>query len=66
MFSREDFLSYLNEAEELFRRNIEIYTDLLNVLEEKSIANKLFVMASDDLTAFESVQALKAKFKDKT
>ena len=63
MFSKEDFLNYLEEAEELYRKNVEIYTDLLNVLEEKSLFNKLFMIANEDLTAFEYVQSAKTKLK---
>lgn len=62
MFTKEDYLKYFGELENIFRKNLVIYTDLLNDLTDQSIRNKLFMLAEEDMDAFNFVIKAKEKF----
>ena len=63
MFSKSDYYNYFNELEDQLRKAIVIYTDLLNDLSDKSIRNKLYAMAQDNMDTFSFIKAQKDNFK---
>jgi hypothetical protein len=62
MFSNNDYKGYFQEIENILTKTLVIYTDVLNEVEDKSIKNKLNVIASENMETFEFVQAQKEKF----
>lgn len=62
MFTKEDYKGYFEEVENILKKTLVIYTDILNVTDDKSIRNKLNVIASENMDSFEFVQTQKEKF----
>jgi len=62
MFTKEDYISYFEEIEEMLKKGLVIYTDLLNELGNNAIRNKLYVIASEDMDAFKFIKEEKEKF----
>jgi formiminotetrahydrofolate cyclodeaminase len=62
MFTKEDYANYFNELEEIFRKSLVIYTDLLNDISDAAIRSKLFMLASEDNDAFNFITETKAKY----
>jgi len=62
MFTKEDYTNYFNELEEIFKKTLVIYTDLLNDLSDVAIRSKLFMLASEDNDAFNFITETKAKY----
>ena len=63
MFSKSDYYNYFDELEDQLKRAIVIYTDLLNELSDKSVRNKLYAMAQDNMDTFRFIKIQKDKFK---
>lgn len=62
MFTKEDYSSYFNELEEMFKKTLVIYTDLLNELSDNAIRSKLFMLAAEDNDVFNFVTETKEKY----
>ncbi|MFA5270816.1 MAG: hypothetical protein WC412_00550 [Candidatus Omnitrophota bacterium] len=62
MFTKEDYTNYFNELEDIFRKTLVIYTDLLNDLSDQAIRSKLFMLATEDTDAFDFVTDTKVKY----
>ncbi len=62
MFTKEDYSGYFNELEEMFRKTLVIYTDLLNELSDNAIRSKLFMLAAEDNDAFSFIAETKEKY----
>ena len=62
MFTEEDYKTYFKELEDVFRKSIVIYTDLLNELSDRSITSKLRVLAAENMQAFKFIQKEKDRF----
>jgi hypothetical protein len=62
MFTKEDYANYFNELEEIFKKTLVIYTDLLNDLSDNAIRSKLFMLAAEDDDAFSFVAETKEKY----
>jgi len=62
MFTKEDYTNYFNELEEIFKKTLVIYTDLLNDLSDAAIRSKLFMLAAEDNDAFNFITETKAKY----
>ncbi len=61
MFTNEDYKNYFKELEDVLRNNIVIYTDLMNVVDNKAVLSKLQVLASENSGAFKFIREQKGK-----
>ena len=52
MFTKDDFKNYFEEIEDLFRKTLVVYTDLLNEVHDQSIRNKLLPLMTENMEAF--------------
>ena len=52
MFTREDYRNYLQELENIIKKSVVIYTDLINIIDERSIRNRLHAMAKESMEGF--------------
>lgn len=62
MFTKEDYLIYFDQLADIYKNSINIYTDLLNGLQDKAIRNKLLAVASENMEAFRFTKEEKTKF----
>lgn len=62
MFTKEDYLTYFDQLADIYRDSINIYTDLLNGIQDKAIRNKLLSAASENMEAFRFIKKEKNKF----
>ena len=62
MFTEEDFQSYFNEMEDSFKKVLLIYTDLLNLMDDRSSRSKIQAVSVEDMDAFTVIQTAKEKF----
>ncbi len=62
MFTKDDYANYFNELEEIFRKTLVVYTDLLNELSDGAIRSKLFMLAAEDNDAFNFMADTKEKY----
>jgi len=65
MFTDEDYKNYFNELENIFKKSLTIYTDLLNELSDKSISSKLSPIIAESMEAFRFIKKYKEKFSPK-
>ncbi|MDD3344863.1 MAG: hypothetical protein PHO34_00280 [Candidatus Omnitrophica bacterium] len=64
MFTNEDYKNYFKELEDVLRSNIVIYTDLMNIVDNKAVLSKLQVLASENAGAFKFIREQKGKFPE--
>jgi len=64
MFSNDDYINYFSELEHIVVQNITVYTDLMNVVDTKSILSKLHASALDDSEAFKFIRRQKEIFRE--
>ncbi len=62
MFTRQDYKNYLQELENIVKKNIVIYTDLINVTDDRAIRNRLHAMAKESMDSFRFIAEQKNKF----
>ena len=62
MFTKEDYKNYLQELENIIKKSIVIYTDLINIVDERSIRNRLHAMAKESMEGFRFISEQKRKF----
>ena len=62
MFTNEDHIAYFDELEEILKKTLVIYTDLLNELTDKAIRNKIYSISFENMEAFRYISANKKKF----
>ena len=62
MFTNEDYRNYFSELENIYKKGLTIYTDLINELSDNSVRSKLYPIMSDCLEAFKTIQKHKEKF----
>lgn len=62
MFTNEDYRNYFSELENISKKAMIIYTDLLNELSDLSIRSKLYPIMSEELEAFRVLKKYKEKF----
>lgn len=62
MFTKNDYQGYFKELEDIYKRSLIIYTDLLNELSDGAIKNKLLSMSTENMDAFRFVNECKGKF----
>ena len=62
MFTSQDYKNYFTELEDIYKKTINAYTDLLNELGNYSIESKLSSMATENMDAFRFMREQKEKF----
>jgi len=62
MFTNEDYKSYFGELENISKKALIVYTDLLNEISDSSIRSKLYPIMSEELEAFRILKEYKEKF----
>lgn len=62
MFTKNDFLGYLEEVENIYKKMLTVNTDVLNLLDNKEIKNKLNVILLEDRETFKTIRTRKQKF----
>ncbi len=62
MFTNEDYKNYFNELENISKKALTVYTDLLNEISDSSIRSKLYPIMSENLEAFRVLKKYKEKF----
>lgn len=64
MFTKEDYKNYLQELENIIKKSVVIYTDIINVIDERSIRNQLHAMAKESMDGYRFITGEKDKFSD--
>jgi len=62
MFTNEDYKSYFSELENISKKALIVYTDLLNEISDSTIRSKLYPIMSEELEAFRILKEYKEKF----
>jgi hypothetical protein len=62
MFTKDDYLGYFSQIEDMLKQSISIYTDLLNELNDNAIKSKIDPLASESMDSFRFIKEQKEKF----
>jgi hypothetical protein len=62
MFTKDDYMGYFNQLEDMLKQSIGIYTDLLNELNDNAIKSKLDPIATESMNSFRFIKKQKEKF----
>jgi len=62
MFTKDDYLAYFDELHNILKKELVIYTDLLNELSDQSMTSKLHSLAIEDMDMFRAFADIKKKF----
>ncbi len=62
MFIKEDYVNYLAEIEGILKKSITLYTDLINIIDDKSIRGNLTAMVKESMDHYRFINATKEKF----
>jgi hypothetical protein len=62
MFTKDDYLGYFSQIEDMLKQSISIYTDLLNELNDNAIKSKLDPLATESMDSFRFIRQQKEKF----
>ena len=65
MFTEQDYRNYFEELENIFKKALTIYTDLLNEVGDQAIRNKLHPVTLDNFEAFRFIKTRKEDFLSK-
>ncbi len=65
MFTDEDYRNYFNELENISKKALTIYTNLINELSDYSIRSKLYPIMLEDMEAFRFMRTCKENFPSK-
>ncbi len=52
MFTKEDYKVYFSELENILKKSVVIYTDLVNLVDERSMHNRLHAMVRESMDNF--------------
>lgn len=61
MFTKEDYKNYFQELENILKKSVVIYTDLINLIDDRSIHNRLHAMAREAMDNFRFIAEEKNK-----
>ena len=64
MFSKKDYLSYFEDLEGIFFRDIVLLTDILYEISDHAIHSKLYAISLDDIRIFDEILGQKEKFEE--
>lgn len=62
MFTNGDYAEYFIEVEDLIKKVIVIYTDMLNELSDNSFRSKIEPVARESMDTFRFMKELREKF----
>ncbi len=62
MFTKEDYTNYLKDLENIIKKSVVIYTDIINIIDERSIRNRLHAMAKESMDGYRFIVEEKEKF----
>lgn len=62
MFTKDDYIGYFSQIEDMLKGSISVYTDLLNELNDNAIKSKLDPLASESMDSFRFIKEQKEKF----
>jgi hypothetical protein len=62
MFTKDDYAEYFSQIEDMLKRSVSIYTDLLNELKDNAIKSKLDPLATESMDSFRFIKEQKEKF----
>ncbi len=62
MFTKDDYTGYFSQIEDMLKKSISIYTDLLNELNDNAIKSKIDPLASESMDSFRFIKEQKQKF----
>ena len=66
MFTDEDYRNYFDQLEDISKKALTIYTNLINELSDYSMRSKLYPIMLEDMEAFRFIKTYKEKFPSKT
>ncbi|NQT05942.1 MAG: hypothetical protein HQ575_00200 [Candidatus Omnitrophica bacterium] len=52
MFTKEEYVEYFRELEDIIKKTLTIYTDMLNSLEDQIVRSSLEVLATENMDAY--------------
>jgi len=62
MFTKEDYITYFDELENVSKKILVIYTDLMNEVADQSLRSKLYALTSESMEGFKFIKEAKDKF----
>ena len=62
MFTKDDYIGYFSQIEDMLKKSISIYTDLLNELNDNAIKSKIDPLASESMDSFRFIKEQKERF----
>ena len=62
MFTKDDYAEYFSQIEDMLKKTISIYTDLLNELNDNVIKSKLDPLATESMDSFRFIKEQKERF----
>mgnify|MGYP001424751258 CR=1 FL=1 len=62
MFTKDDYVNYLQELENIVKKSVVIYTDLINLTDDRPIRNRMHAMAKESMDAFRFITEIKNRF----
>ncbi|MBI4432148.1 MAG: hypothetical protein HY592_01515 [Candidatus Omnitrophica bacterium] len=61
MFSEDDFKGYFQETEDVIKKTLVFYTDLLNEVQDRAVRNKLLPLMTENVEMFRWLKKKKEK-----
>lgn len=61
MFSEDDFKGYFQETEDVIKKTLFFYTDLLNEVQDRAVRNKLLPLMTENVEMFRWLKKKKEK-----
>ncbi|MDD3087316.1 MAG: hypothetical protein PHP89_01990 [Candidatus Omnitrophica bacterium] len=61
MFTKEDYKNYFSELENIIKKSVVIYTDLINLVDDRSIHNRLHAMVQESMGNFRVIAGEKER-----
>lgn len=62
MFTKDDYINYFTSLEDLSKKALVIYTDLLNGLQDQAVYSKLYSIVLEEMETFKYLQEEKGRF----
>jgi hypothetical protein len=62
MFTKNDYIGYFSQIEDMLKKTVSIYTDLLNELNDSAIKSKIDPLAVESMDSFRFIKEHKEKF----
>jgi hypothetical protein len=59
VFTKDDYTEYFSQIEDMLKKSISTYTDLLNELNDNAIKSKIDPLASESMDSFRFIKEQK-------